>query len=45
MSTFGIVIATICATSCFWLGFFIVYDDRMKKIEKDKVSRIFKNKK
>ena len=45
MSIFGIVVSTICATSCFWLGFFIVYDNKMKEIEKGKVSRIFKNKK
>lgn len=45
MSTFGIIVSCVAFTSTFWLGFFMVYEDRLKKREKEKVNRIFKNKK
>lgn len=41
----GIVFSTFCITSAFWFGFFSYYVESMKENEKEKVKRIFKNKK
>lgn len=45
METWAIVISAMFVTSTFWLGFFIVYDDKLKKIERQKIEKLFKDKK
>lgn len=45
MEILNIIVLCISATSAFWFGFFNIYSDFIKKNEKEKVDKIFKNKK
>ena len=44
METFEIVFNSVLITSAFWFGFFIIYDSKIKSREREKVEKLFKNK-
>lgn len=45
METFNIILTCISVTSAFWFGFFLWYEGFLKKSERKKVEKLFKDKK
>jgi hypothetical protein len=45
MENFHIIVISVSITSSFWFGFFLWYEGFIKKAERKKVEKLFKDKK